>query len=234
MTEEEKKKAEEEKKKAEETAATAKAAAEAAAKAAPFATFETADAFNKRMEREARSILKAKGIDPDKIDEQMAALKKLQEDQAKAEEAQKSEIQKAAEAKAKAEADAKSAMGAAEAAQMKAHLYKTFAEQGVKNFDYAFYAVTEKLSNMKDTEELDEVDFIKKMMSDPAQAAALGVVAAPAAQTQGVTTTGAGAVPDPKPGSPAGDPKAGADAFSKSPEQFRADTGTKYGFTPPV
>ena len=232
MTDEEKKKADEDKKKADEAAAAAKAA-EAAKAATPFATFETAEAFNRRMEREARSILKAKGIDPDKIDEQMAALKKLQEDQAKAEEAQKSEIQKAAEAKAKAEADAKSAMGAAEAAQMKAHLYKTFAEKGVKNFDYAFYAVTNKLSSMGENEELDENDFITKMMADPTQAAALGIVGS-TVQPTGATTTGVGTQPDPKPASPTQDPKAAGDAFGKTAEQFRLDTGLKYGFTPPV
>lgn len=233
MTTEEK--AAEEKKKAEEAAAATVAAAKAAeAKAAPFATFENAEAFNKRMEREARAILKAQGINPDNLAEEMAALRKLRDEKAAADEAQKSEIQKAAEGKAKAEAEAKAAMSQAEAAAMKAHLYKTFAEQGVKNFDYAFYSVTQKLSTMGEAEELDEVEYIKKLMSDPTQAAALGVAAAVVVQTQGVTTTAAGTQPDPKAASPAGDPKPAGDAFAKSAEQFRMDTGTKYGFTPPV
>jgi hypothetical protein len=224
----------------EKKAAEAKAAAEAksktdveaAAKAQPFATFDSAEAFNKRMEREARSILKAKGVDPDKIEEELAALKKMREDHAVAEEAKKSEIQKSAEARATAELAAKTAMGEAEEAKLRAHLYRCFAEQGIKNFDYAFYAVTNKLSTMGETEELDEVDFIKKMMADPTQAAALGVAAV--AKVEGVTTTDQGGRPDPKPGSPAGDAQKPADAFSQTGEQFRAAVAARYGFQPPV
>lgn len=228
---------EEEKKKREEAEAAAKKAAEqAAANVAaqqPFASFPDAESFKKRVEREARSLLKEAGLtetDPVKLKAIVDAHAKAQADAAAAEEAKKSEIQRAAEAKAKAEADAQAAMSAKEEAEMKAHLYRVCAEQGVKNLDYAFFAVSAKLNTLKDNEELDEVAFIQGLMKDPTQAAALGT-AAPV-QVAGATTTEQGGKPDPKPSSPAGDPGKPADAFSQSPEQFKAGVAQKYGFTP--
>lgn len=231
---------EEEKKKREaEEAAAKKAADEAAAKAAasaqPFATFPDAESFKKRVEREARSMLKESGLtetDPVKLKAIVDAHAKAIADQAAADEAKKSEIQRAAEAKAKAESEAAEAMSRAEEAQMKAHLYKVFAENGVKNFDYAFYSVTAKLAQLKDNEELDEVAFLKGLMADPTQAAALGVVAAPAGKVEGVSNTGVGGQPESPPKPAGGGDAKPADAFAQTSEQFKAATAAKYGFTP--
>jgi len=231
---EEEKKAREAKEAAE---AAAKKAAEEAVKTAaaqqPFASFPDADSFKKRVEREARSLLKEAGLtetDPAKLKAIVDAHAKAQADAAAAEEAKKSEIQRAAEAAAKAQAEAQAAMSAKEEAEMKAHLYRVCAEQGVKNLDYAFFAVSTKLAQLKDNEELDEVAFIQGLMKDPTQSAALGIAAA--AKVEGATTTQQGAGPDPKPGSPAGDPAKPVDVFQQTPEQFKAGVTAKYGFTP--
>lgn len=234
---------EEEKKKRLEAEAAAKAAEEAAKQAAanvtaqqPFATFPDAESFNKRVEREARSLLKAAGLtetDPVKLKAIVDAHTTTLAKQAAAEEAQKSEIQKAMEAKAAAEAAQTAAMSTAEEAQLKAHLYRTFAEHGVKNFDYAFYKVTDALSKLADGAELDEVEFVKTMMADASQAAALGLtVAAPPPKVEGATTTQQGGGPDPKAKEAGGGSAPPADAFSQTAEQFKAATQAKYGFTP--
>ena len=232
MTDEEKKKAEEKAKADAKAAADAAAAAAGGDKKEPFAVFESADAFNKRMEREARKILKDKGVDPDKIDEELAALKKLREDQAAAEEAKKTEIQKAAEAKAKAEADAIAAMSKAEEASMKAHLYRVFAEQGVKNFDYAFYKVTSKLASLGENDELDEVKFLEELKANSVEAAALGFVDTPAAKVVGATTTVQGEKPDPKGKEAGGGENKPKDAMEMSPDEFKRSVQAKYGITP--
>jgi len=218
-------------------AAAVLAAADAAAKSQPFATFPDAESFKKRVEREARALLKEAGLtetDPAKIKAIVDQHAQTLAAQAAEAEAKKSEIQKAAEAAAAADLAKQQAMSAAEEAETKAHLYRTFAEQGVKNFDYAFFKVQSELAKLPDGQELDEVAFTKAMMADPTQAAALGVVAAPVAKVEGVTNTDAGSQPDPKPGSPAGDPAKPVDAFSQSKEAFSAGVAAKYGFTPPV
>lgn len=233
----------EEKKKAEEAAAAAAKAAEDAAKQAaanvtanqPYATFPDADSFKKRVEREARSLLKDAGLtvtDPAELKEIVDAHAKAEAERAAAAEAQKSEIQKAAEAAAAAKAAAEAAMSAKEEADMRAHLYRVFAEQGVKNFDYAFYKTQDALAKLKDGEELDEVAFVKTMMADKSQAAALGIDAAPAAKVEGATTTVQGGGPDPKQPPAGGGGEKPADAFQQSSEQFKAGVAAKYGFTP--
>ncbi len=235
METEEEKKARLAKEAAEKEAADAAAkAAAAAAKAEPFAVFETAEAFQKRVAQATRSALKDAGLtitDPAKLKEIVDAHAKAEAEKAAAAEAQKSEIQKAMEAKAAAEAAQQAAMSQAEEASMKAHLYKVFAEAGVKNFDYAFYKVQSKLAALGDNEELDEVKFVADMMADKAQHAALGVDAA-TVKTEGATTTVQGGGPDPKQPPAGGGGEQPKDAFAQSSEQFKAGVAAKYGFTP--
>jgi predicted NACHT family NTPase len=224
---------EEEKKAREAAEAAARKAAEDAAKATPFASFPDAESFQKRVAREARAMLKEAGLaetDPAKLKLIVDEHAKVLASQAAAEEAKKSEIQRAAEAKAQAEAATAAAMSAKEQADMRAHLFKVFASEGVKNFDYAFFAVQSKLAGLKDGEELDEVAFVKGLMADKSQAAALGLIES--VKVEGATTTEAGKQPEAKPGSPAADPKAPVDVFQQSATDFKAGVTAKYGFTP--
>lgn len=230
-------KEEKEKREAAEKAAAEEAAEQAAANVTanqPFATFPDAESFKKRVEREARSLLKEAGFtetDPAKLKAIVDAHAKQLADQAAAEEAKKSEIQRAAEAKAAAEQAAQAAMSEAEAAKMQAHLYKVFAEHGVKNFDYAFYKTQSALAALKDGEELDEVEFVKTMMADKSQAAALGLEGPPV-KVEGANTTVQGNGPDPKQPPAGGGGEQPKDAFAQSSEQFKAGVAAKYGFTP--
>lgn len=235
METEEEKKARLAKEAAEKEAADAAAkAAAAAAKAEPFAVFETAEAFQKRVAQATRSALKDAGLtitDPAKLKEIVDAHAKAEAEKAAAAEAQKSEIQKAAEAAAAAKAAAEAAMSEAESAKMQAHLYKVFAEHGVKNFDYAFYKTSSALAALKDGEELDEVEFVKTMMADKAQAAALGLEGPPP-KVEGATTTVQGNAPDPKTPPAGGGQTQQKDAFQQTSEEFKTGVAAKYGFTP--
>lgn len=202
-------------------------------KPAPFAVFETAEAFQARLQRAVRADLKAKGIDPDKIDEQMAAFKSMQEAQAKAADAEKTAVQKAQDAQKAAEDKAAEAMSVAETATMRAHVLEVCAQQGISNTSYAFFAVTNKLAGMKDGEELDEVEFLKGLKADPTQAAALGVATTGAPAKVGANTTDQGGQPESPPKPAGGGVTPPPDAFGQSKDQFAAATQAKYGFTVP-
>jgi len=193
--------------------------------AEPFAVFPDADSFNKRLERETRKRLKDLGIDdPDAAKtrlDQLAAMEKANED---AKRAQMSEIERLRADQAKANADAKAAMSRAEEAELRAHLHRVFAEEGVKNFDYGFFAVTRKLESIPEDETLDERAFLRDLAKDPTQAAALGIAAPPAppappGQRPATSTPAAGTPPLP-PG--AGAPAPAKTAFDMSPAEWAA------------
>lgn len=228
----------EEEKKAREAKEAAEAAAKKAAedkdKAQPFAVFPDAESFNKRVEREARRILKEAGIadpDPAKIKLVIDAYNKSQADAAAAEEAKKSEIQKAAEAKAKSDAEKEAAMSAKEEAEMKAHLYKVCAQQGIKNIDYAVFKIQTKLASLGDNEELDEEKFIQDLKAKPEELAALGIASTPEVKKEGATTTEQGAKPETKPPDAGGNAPQTKDVMQMTSEEFRNRTSSKYGFS---
>jgi hypothetical protein len=211
----------------------APAPAPAPAAPQPFAVFENSDAFNKRMEREAKKLLRDAGLPDDtasvkaQLDE-LAKLKAAQEEERKK---QMTEADRLREERSQFEAQAKGAMSRAEEAELRAHLYQVFAEKGIKNFDYAFWAVTNKLSSLGETEELDERAFLDELLAS--QGAALGVVsaAAPTAPTQRPLTN-----TDPAKGPVAppagGTPPPPADAFAQTKDQFNSDLQKRFGFTP--
>ena len=201
----------------------------------PFAVFDSSDAFNKRMEREARRILKEQGI------EDPAAVKQMLDDYAKIKAAQEeerkkqmTEVDRMREERNQFETSSKEAMSRAEEAELKAHLFQVFAEKGIRNFDYAFYKVSSKLAGLGETEELDERAYLDELLANETEKAALGL-AAPAApaqpvQRQGVTTTDPAKGPTAPPAG--GNPPPPADAFSMKKDDFNADLQKRFGFTP--
>jgi hypothetical protein len=218
-----------------EAARVAAATAAAAGGKQPFATFPDADSFNKRVEREARALLKAQGIDDP------AQVKKMLEERAAAEaarvaaeEAAKGELQRAIEAKALAESKLATREAELEAARTQAHLTKVFVEAGVGNHDYAFFKVQQALDKLADGEQLDEVKLIADLKAIPTEAAALGIgAAAPVVpKVEGATTTAAGGTPDPKPKDAGGGAPEVKDAFAQSGSDFRAGVQARYGYTP--
>lgn len=223
----------------------AREAAEAAARAAgqppqPFATFESAEAFNRRMDREAKSRLKAMGIeDPEKAKADLEAYRQIQAQQAAAEEAKKGEIQRAQDAQRAAEQQAAAMAAENERLRLESHLSRVGAAAGVQNVPYLLFVVGQKLEKLPDGEQLDEVAFIDELKKDPAQAAALGIAGAqkPAGggqqtPTVGATTTGAGGAPDAKQQPAGGGAPEVKDAFAQSPAEFNAGLTNRYGFSP--
>lgn len=211
------------------------AGAPAAAAPQPFAVFESSDAFNKRMEREARKILKDAGIegDPAAVKAAMDELAKLKAAQEEERKKQMSEADRLREERATFENQAKASMSRAEEAELKAHLYQVFAEKGIKNFDYALYKVTHKLGTLGENEELDERAFLDELLANATESAALGVAAAAAAAPAktGATTT------DPSKTTAVAPPAGGqgqpqTDPFTMKKDEFNADLQRRFGFTP--
>lgn len=177
--------------------------------AKPFATFEDAEAFNKRMAREAKKILKDAGVEdePAAVKAKLDRLATMEAAAAEAERAKLSEIERAKLAETEAKAKEAVAMGQAEEARLDAHLYRVFAEERIGNFDYARFAVLQKLQALPEGETLDERAFLAELAKDPAQRQALGMapVVEPAPGKPPPTTTprlGAPPAPPPPPGSP--------------------------------
>lgn len=183
----------------------------------PFAVFKTSDDLNKRLAQAARSQLREMGFeDPNALKDIVAEHKKLQDEAEKQRQAQMSELEREREQRQALERQAEEAMSAAEAAELRAHLYSVFAEKGVRNFDYALWEVSSKLEGLGEDEELDERAYLDELLADPVKAAALGIASV---STQGVTTTVDDKGPQAKP--PGGGTQGDKDVFSMTPEQFR-------------
>lgn len=196
-----------------------------AAPSEPFAVFPDAESFQKRIEREARKRLKDLGIDdPEQAKVRLDAAAALEKQAEEARRAQMSEVERLRTDLAEKERAATGAMSRAEEAEMKAHLYRVFAEKGIRNFDYGFFAITNKLASMPDEETLDERAFLDELAKDPSQAVALGIAApapaAPPTRPAPVTSTPSGGFPPtaPQPGAPA----PAKTAFDMTPAEWTA------------
>lgn len=151
-----------------------------APEAKPFAVFPDQESFEKRMAREARKQLRDMGIeDPETIKAVLAEHTKLKAEREEEQKKQMSEVERIRAEKLAADQQVAALGPQLEEAAMRAHLYKTFAEHGIKNFDYAFHCVTTKLATMGDDEELDEAAYLEELKKDPMQLAALGIAAPP-------------------------------------------------------
>jgi len=172
----------------------------AAAPAAPepYASFPDAESFQKRVDREARKHLKELGVeDPSTLKATLAEYETFKKQAEEAKRAQMSEVERLRADLAAKDAAAAEAMSAAEEAQLRAHLYQVFARHGVKNFDYGFWLITNKLAGLPDdAEALDEEAFLASAAQDPSMRAALGMEApAPAAAPVGAPPGVAGLRP---------------------------------------
>ena len=199
--------------------------------AKPFAEFPDADTFNKRMEREAKRILKEQGIeDPAAVKAQLDEYAKLKAAQEEERKKQMSEADRLREERDKAAAERTSAMSRAEEAELRAHCYQVFASKGIKNFDYALWKLTQKLSEIGDDGELDEAAWLDEQLKDPATAAAFGLATTPPPPParQGVTNTEPGKPPPPPP--PGGGNGEEKTAMDMNKQDFQKHVQAKYGF----
>ena len=141
----------------------------------PYAVFPDADSFQKRVDREARKALKDLGVnDPAEVRAMLSEFSELKAQQAEAERAKMTEIERLQADLAEAREAADDAEAAFDQMEIKTHLAGVFAEHGIRNYDYAYFIVEQKLDSMDDDEVLDEVAFVEHLCNDPASRAALG------------------------------------------------------------
>jgi hypothetical protein len=183
----------------------------------PFAIFQDADAFNKRVDREARKRLRELGIeDPDATKAELEAAARLK---AEAEERRKASLSEVERAKAEA-AEAKAKLATVEqerdADRYRAKVTRLAAERGIKNLDYAYWALANDQSDQEEGAVLDA------LLAQPSQRAALGLVeppAPPAPPTPTPANTAPGVTAPPAPPAP-GTPPPGKTAFDMTPDEW--------------
>jgi len=201
--------------------------------AQPFAVFQTNEAFNERVSRETRKQLRELGVeDPGKLKEILTRNQELEAEAEKQRQAQMTELEREREQRAQYERQANAAAARAAEAERKAELYDVFAEKGVRNFDYAYFELTRRLSKVAEGETFDPGSYVDELLGDQVKRAALmgADPAAPAAPARGVTTTPTGReTPAPPAGGGAVPP---ADAFEMSRDAFQSDLEKRFGFRP--
>lgn len=170
------------------------------APSAPFAVFPTSASFTERVDREARARLKELGIeDPTQVKSILDEHRAMKEAADKRRQEEMTELEREREARTKAEADLAAERAQHEAATTQASLFKLYAEQGIKNYDYATFAISQARSKAEDPAKFDPAAVLAELKADPAGAAALGIVSVssvPASTTEATRDTPpAGAAP---------------------------------------
>jgi len=197
-----------------------------AAPATPFAVFPDSASFNARLDRETRTRLKEMGVeDPEQVKTLLAEHTALKAEAEKKRLENLSELEREKEARTKAENELAAERTRAANATMETQLFKLYAEHGVKNYDFATFAISQARAKAPDPSKFDAAEFLKTLKEDPAQAAALGLV--------GVTSVGASTTESTKDTPPKGAPPPTTKPVKDmSPEEFRQHVERTTGYTP--
>ena len=197
-----------------------------AAPAAPFAVFPDSASFNARLDRETRTRLKEMGVeDPEQVKTLLAEHTALKAEAEKKRLENLSELEREKEARTKAENELAAERTRAANAAMETQLFKLYAEHGVKNYDFATFAISQARAKVPDPSKFDAAEFLKTLKEDPAQAAALGLV--------GVTSVGASTTEATKDTPPKGAPPPTTKPVKDmTPEEFRQHVERTTGYTP--
>lgn len=195
----------------------------------PFATFHTKDAFDERLDRATRAKLRELGVDPTqakKDAEELAAMKKAEEERAAA---AMNELEKA-----QAEAEKlKTKAADAEAEQQKAERAYEIARLGAAHHVSDLEYLAFRIRKLPEGDDRDE--WLTKLLEDPVERARFGFEAPnseggepkpPAKATTGSTTPKGGNAPPPKSG---GTPEDQPQAMKMTASEFAAHKRQKYG-----
>ena len=150
------------------------------------------DWLNERLERAKKSAFKeAFGVgDPAEIKKRLEYAAEAQKREEEAKKAQMTEVERLKAEKAEADRIAAENAQKAEQAQLRANCFQVFAQKGIKNFDYGFHIITQRLAAATATgEEVDQGAFLDEVIKDPMQRAALGIADVSAIATQGQQPT---------------------------------------------
>ncbi len=199
-------------------------AAPAAPPAAPPApsdqiVFRSPEQLNERLDRAAKKRLKDLfGTDDEEELKKLLALR----DKAEADrQAQLTREQQLAEERDRLARERDAATEQAEAARYQAHVTKICARLGLKNVDYAMFAVGQAADQIAEGEQLDAEAWLKTQAEGSEQMrAALGMDPPVVTQPAGATTTTAGTGDPPAPPAPGGTAAGAKTAFDLKGEEW--------------
>lgn len=180
-------------------------------------TFPTQEAFNERIERASRALLKEKyGLSEKELDERLKRAKELEEAEAARIKAQQTTEERLKAEKEEADGRAKAAEDRATAATKQAEVTAMCARFGFKNLDYALF---EAGKSGKTGAELET--HFTEMAKDDSKKAALGLATPPPELVPvGGNTAPIPGAPPPAPPAPGGPPPGGVDVMKLSPAEF--------------
>ncbi len=210
----------------------------------PFATFHTKEAFDERLDRSTRAKLRELGVDPEKAKkdaEELAAMKKADEERRAAE---MSELEKVQAESEKLKTETATAKAEKEKAERAYEIARLGAAHQVPDLEYLAFRVR------KCPDDQDRDEWLTKLLEDPVERARFGVPAAagdppadgkkPKATTTSTPAAGPGA---PAPGGAGGAPGEGEKAAMKMTASEFADykrkkyggggAGLRKGYKPP-
>lgn len=202
-----------------------------AAPGTPFATFPTAEAFNERVARAARSHLQTElGMPLDEVKAGLASLAASQKAEAERQQAELSELEKERTAREAAETAQCEAEEIRDQAVLDAHILGLCNERGVRDWQYAKYRILTKAGELPEGEDLDEAAYLDKLLTDGQARIAMGVDQVPTAPQPVAAPASTTPAPGAPPGSPGGPPPqappnaqpAAKTAFELTPEEWAA------------
>ncbi len=189
-------------------------------------TFPTQEAFNKRIDQEARAQLRDKyGLSEKELEERLKRAKELEDAEAARLKASQTKEQQLEAEKTAADERARVAEAKAAEATRQAEVTGLCARLGFKNLDYAVFEATR---SGKAGAELEA--HFTEMAKDDSKKAALGIATTPPEIVPvGGNTAPPGTPPAPPPPPPGGVPPGTVDVMAMTPQQFAQHLQTKHG-----
>ena len=184
--------------------------------------FPNAAALQERMARHTRSELRQLfGTENvEEIQAQIQAGRAAAEAEAARRAAEQTEAERLAAARDAATQRAEQAEAERDQARFERQVTALCSQRGIRNVDYATYAISQAANSLEAGQELDPAAYLDQLLGDDQQRAALGaLVTTPAPVTTAPTAPGATPpTPPPAGGTPAGP----VDVMSMTQEQFEA------------
>lgn len=193
-------------------------------KSEPFAVFPTKDAFDERVKRAARSMIKSElGLeDVGQIKTLIAEREQLRKAEEERKAAEMTEVEKLKAENDKARARLTEIENEAKAARTDAEITRLCAERGIRDIEYAKFKL--RASRAGDDKDLEDTAYLDKLLQLPKERIALGVDKVPAdGEDQTVITRPAGTTPVSNPLASPKPPPAGGGGQQKSAYDMKPD-----------
>jgi len=186
--------------------------------------FKTREAFNERIQRQARAEFRKRYGDPDEIEERLSRLDALEEEAAERRRAQMDEVERLAEELAEARSEADQAEHEAQLERYRRLVTEVATKHGVTRTKYMMRDIEEAAESLDDDEELDLEEFVAAQLEDAEKRLVYGVAEQ---QDSGVTTTVHAERPDaPRAGAPRQGQKS---VWEMTPQEFAKYSSELHG-----